>query len=210
MKIIKTLESLPFRKMYSLGDKIDLLLMWSGLKPATDITIGKDWEEGQQSLSLSEEEIYSAKKKLSENGFIFVDLPKEIGAIEGIDESETEPSVKYRYEQKHFFVARDETTAEALKNAYEKEDEIYGRLSGFPESAIKAYLEAEKNPTSLIEIKDLPEEIRTQDFMAFATFKLSRKNWREELEVVKKWADTIKKINPALYEEAVKTYKEIS
>ncbi|OHB21758.1 MAG: hypothetical protein A2939_05315 [Parcubacteria group bacterium RIFCSPLOWO2_01_FULL_48_18] len=45
--VIQSLESLPFRKLYSLGDRIDLLLVYGGLKPATDITIGKDWEGGQ-------------------------------------------------------------------------------------------------------------------------------------------------------------------
>jgi len=142
---------------------------------------------------LTEEEIDSARRELGSAGLTPVDLPKEIGAIEGIDEGEAGPSVKYRYEQSRFFVAKDKTTAEALRNVHEGDDETYGRLSGFPESAIKAYLGAEENTTALIELGDLPEEVRTQDFMAFATFKLSRGNWREELETVKKWATAIKK-----------------
>ncbi|MFA5084245.1 MAG: hypothetical protein WC475_02595 [Candidatus Paceibacterota bacterium] len=207
---VKSLESLLFRKMHSLGDRIDLLLVYSGLKPATDITVGNEWEEGQQPIVLNEEDIKSALKILEANGLIALNLPKEKGVIEGIDEGEINPSVKYRYEQSEIFVAKDKVTAETLKTAkFKKDDETYGRLSGFPESAIKAYSEADKNPAALIEDSDLPEEIRNQDFMAFATFKLSRKNWREELETAKKWATVIKKTDPALYEEAVKIYKEI-
>ena len=53
-------------------------------------------------------------------------------------------------------------------------------------------------------------KIKNQDFMAFATFGFSKENWQGELEIPKRWAAAIKRLDPKLYEEAVKSYKEIS
>lgn len=48
---------------------------------------------------------------------------------------------------------------------------------------------------------------RGQDSMAFLQFKLSRGNWKTELEIAKDWANEIQKIFPQLYARIVERYK---
>ncbi|KKU91190.1 MAG: hypothetical protein UY23_C0003G0028 [Candidatus Jorgensenbacteria bacterium GW2011_GWA1_48_11] len=207
LTIVKALGSLLFLPIYSLGSKIDLLLVWDGLKPATDIIIGKQWAVGQKGEDLSEGEIENVRRVLKDAGLAFVETPKHEHVITG-----TRKSILYKYIDKEFFVARNITFAKELKRAAEPlNDELFGRLSGFPESAIKAYLKSRKKPNLIIvEKSSLPPEIKNQDFMAFATFGFSKENWQGELEIPKRWAAAIKRLDPKLYEEAVKSYKEIS
>jgi len=45
----------------------------------------------------------------------------------------------------------------------------------------------------------LPEEISSAEYMAFDTFVLSPDHWQEEIETVKKWAETVRKLSPVIY-----------
>jgi hypothetical protein len=214
-KIRFLIESLPLFHTSSLGNKVDLILTCKGLKLATEIILGKLWEEGDDPLTFTEEEIILAKRKIEEIGLSVLELPKEDGVIEGViegrEKGETEFSVKYRYKQRWLYVAQDEEIAKKLRKAYEeKDDKTLGELFGYPESAVRAYLETGEKSFTLINVEELPEEVKSQDFMAFAHFgfKLSRENWREEIKTAKKWADVVRETDSEVYKEMVMTYRE--
>jgi hypothetical protein len=125
------------------------------------------------------------------------------------------------YDKVRVYVSKNSSLADKLFEAQKKLNDgnleaetTYGQLSGFPESAITAYSKAlhstepgsfEKN-TMLRD--ELPEDIRTQEFAAFATFRLSRDHWQEEIGTAKLWAEEIQRLNPKLYARIVKAYLE--
>jgi len=59
-----------------------------------------------------------------------------------------------------------------------------GRLFGYPRTAIEAFVNGDK----LIEKTDLPEEVLNSDYIRYLDFRLSAQNYKEELEVVKRWS----------------------
>jgi hypothetical protein len=208
-EIVKILESLPFRPMYSTDAKIGLLLVWSGLKPATDITLGKEWERGEAEKTLTDEEVEEAKRKLASAGLWAVELPKESGALDEPGEHSADYLPPYFYEEQEFFVAKDEGTARALRDAQiNRRHDVFGKLCGFPETAIRAFLQKKKNREKFMEVDDLPLEIRSEDYMAFLFFKLSKDHWLEELEVAKEWSKKIKELDYELYKEALISYRK--
>ena len=87
----------------------------------------------------------------------------------------------------------------------EKVDDDLGKLYGFPNTAIEAFIEGEEALVS-VDFKELPDDIKREDYMAFAGFRLSKKHWREELETVKKWAEDIKQADPSLYIREVDSF----
>ena len=66
-----------------------------------------------------------------------------------------------------------------------------------------------KGPNAVIQRWKLPKEIAEQDYIAFLKFVLSKENWQEELETVKKWAEAIKTTDPDLYKREVENYKRV-
>ena len=91
-----------------------------------------------------------------------------------------------------FAVALDKETAEKLANLNPEIDhDEFGRMMGFPESAIEAFgnsktLAREKYP----DIQGL-----------IFKFILSENHWQEEVEVMRNWTKLIKDNAPELYRE---------
>ena len=82
-------------------------------------------------------------------------------------------------------------------------DLIHGRLSGFPDSAIEAFI-----ANDVIQPEALPKTVRLSPEYVFATFRFSKEHWREELDTSKKWALYIKDTAPELYEQYLKRFTE--
>jgi hypothetical protein len=103
-----------------------------------------------------------------------------------------------------FYIVSIAKNEEIIRKAIEAQengdDETLGKLFGFPETAAKAFAEAEKNPEKEKELlfedqrdflKSLSEEDRKQiakeRLLGFFEFRLSKAHWREELETVRRW-----------------------
>jgi hypothetical protein len=93
-----------------------------------------------------------------------------------------------------YAIARDQETAKRLSQIDpDRDHEEYGRLMGFPETAIKTF--------------GAPEALDRNDFPNMSgipfSFSLSKEHWREEFEVLKKWTAMIKEYSPKTFSELV-------
>jgi hypothetical protein len=184
--ITESIESLPLGDF----DKADLILILQGLKEATDFRIP------------------------SEKYQTFCETLKKLNLEIAIDESQDEGD-----EIVGVYVAKTKETAEKCRAAWSNfDDNELGRLSGYPKSAIEAYAQIKKLTGSsgvvinmldklFINISELPETLKQEDFLAFVHFRLSRAHFSEELETVKHWAEIIQKQDPALYKRVVAWYR---
>lgn len=113
------------------------------------------------------------------------------------------------------FAARTQNDAEALaeldiKRAAEGDTlenmRAEGEFYGYPKTSVEAYCKAETENAHdlLLRDQELPNEIKEQGLRPFLNFRLSKQHWREELETVRTWAETIKQRAPKLYERILK------
>jgi len=94
-----------------------------------------------------------------------------------------------RTEGDSFLAARDAETLERLKTASPAKDhEVYGKLMGFPPSAVAAYLSGEMLRTS-------PADI---DLELVMPMRLSQAHWPEELKLAARWGYLLKKLDSRL------------
>ena len=82
-------------------------------------------------------------------------------------------------------------------------DLIHGQLSGFPNSAIAAFIANE-----VIDPEELSQRVRVSAEYAFASFRLSKDHWQEELATGKIWAQYIKNNAPELYKKYLTQFSE--
>lgn len=218
-ELTKEIEQLPLFNV----DKMNLLLVWRGLKPATDINfIFKEWKPGypEPLLSPGRKKIHIEKllQLLGKIGLSAV-AEKEIHSEpEFIVENNINGEINGTESQRIFISKNIETAEELSKNWVSEENEVkedLGQLFGFPQTAIEAYTKYQESGFKdenefVIKKNELPKDIRNKDYVAFARFKLSKENWQEELETVKKWATEIQKLSPSLYAEIVRDYRQIS
>lgn len=80
---------------------------------------------------------------MTEGGLAVIAGKKESGVLlDEPDEHDASYEPPYFYEEQDIFIARDKETVEALKKA--RRHDVSGRLYGFPETAIAAFLEKSK------------------------------------------------------------------
>lgn len=201
--IAQRLEALPVRRMYR-HNLADVLLVWRGLKPATDVVIGREWEVGAAGQGLDADELYGAKAAMEQAGLAVVEGEDESGTM---DDGEGRP--RYAYAQRRCFVAREPQIAERLKRAHDEGDErTFGELVGFPPTAVDAYVGSEQGRGGkLLDPVDLPAVVRESESMAFAQYRLSKEHWREEIGTARRWAEEVKRVSPHLYAEIVRDYR---
>lgn len=206
-EIVKELERLPIRPMY-FHNIVDVLLAWRGLKPATDVVLGREWASNEEAKILTEADVENAKRILGSAGLSVVEGAGESGEIEGEDDEGRPVALRplYRYDQKVLFISRAREIAEKLKQAHEQDDSrTFGELSGFPATAIEAYVRAEQGAADeLMDTEELPKKIKDKDVAAFTEFRLSKKHWREEIKTAQRWAEEIQRISPRVYEKIVR------
>jgi len=75
-------------------------------------------------------------------------------------------------------------------------DQRLGVILGFPPTATRAYVEGRTIS---------PKEARIQDpaTLAFAQFRVSPENAEVELETAQRWAQSVKEVSPAIYDEVM-------
>lgn len=183
-------------------DKISIILARGGFKKATDIEFETDgWKNGEDEKHLDDNLLEEFDNFLIEAGLNF-EKTKNIEKARYTYPNEEKRNV----ERASYIYGRSKEDIQKLKKAMEENDEdIMGKMFGFPQTAIDAFKKGE-----IINDNDLPKEIREQDYFKFATsFKMSKDHWREELDYIKKWADFVKETSPKIYEEYLEMMKII-
>ncbi len=115
---------------------------------------------------------------------------EELGLI--VKEKE---SRKFSKAESAIAIAKDEATAERLVNADPSKDhEEFGELMSYPGTAIEAFgkkkLQFNEEDENYPDFKDI-----------IFKFQLSKKNWQEEFELLKKWSKSIKKYSPETFND---------
>ncbi len=189
---VEKIEGLPLVDF----DKVDIMLILKNLKQATYV------------------KIYSDRKKDFEQSL------KDLGLVGLLGKKEKLPNSKKTAQE--FYIARTEDVAKRIETALQTfNDAELGVLSGYPPSAIENFEKIKKLTGSekevyeslkglLIEVSELPEDIRQEDYLSFVNFRLSRDNFRQELEVVRGWAEEIKRLDPALFKRVVDWYRNLN
>lgn len=142
------------------------ILIFLGYKPATEIDLAP-WNDSPEKVMAT----------LRESGLI-----AEIKKYKGVNDKRFSVVA----------VTRNKETMEKLKKVEANADhQEYGRLMGYPNTAIDAYLNKEK----LLSEKDYPN--LSGNIM---DFKLSKDHWQEEIKVIQQWSQVIKQYSPKLYD----------
>ncbi|MBP6944539.1 hypothetical protein KBD61_02940 [Patescibacteria group bacterium] len=154
----------------SLGTREDLVLVLGGLKPATELLLrGKALRAKEPILQW-----------LIHTGFPTDSRVRSDGEFE-------------------YLIARDSVTLDRLRPAFgSQHHEEYGKLMGFPDTAVEAFV-----PKRLLQIA--PQDIHPDVDIGMC---LSQAHWPEELEYVSRWAFFLKMVAPNLNEEKKKKEKD--
>lgn len=154
--------------------RAELVLVLSGLKPATNLSLFKNNENPE-----------SVKKKISDAGLVYKEVDEELiknpnlVCLLGVARN----------------IADATCVAELLLTSPPDDDDKFGQLMGFPQTAIDAFAKrresfADDKRSSLFQERGLPFR-----------FRLSKDNWEEEIKVAEVWTAEIKEIAPELYRE---------
>jgi len=112
----------------------------------------------------------------------------------GIKVNVREPNKQEKSEKvtAFFSIAQNEKDLKKLMTLDPSKNHIeYGKLMGYPKSAIEAFkTEKALEFAKISKIEDLALK-----------FKLSKSNWHEEIKILKQWDKTLKKYAPNLYKQ---------
>ncbi len=198
-EVVSKIESFKKRESVTpmpdiLGEKVEILLVRSGVKPSGEIAVYGDFEEegvkkfNDKSAELLQEEVGKIERFLKDIG-----LRYKIGKPE-IHEMRGEKVGNIRQEFLFINIARNQDSLDALYSA--KGDEEAGLAYGYPTTAIESFLSKKAMSRS-----ELPEEVKEKEFYPFIFFKLSKDNWQKEIKVAEQWANAVKKNSPRLFKE---------
>lgn len=96
-----------------------------------------------------------------------------------------------------FLISQNEDTLNELAEVDPSKDHYkYGALMGYPESAIKAFLEG-----TCLSIEDERELLSKYPEIVFNDFRLSKDNSKEEMEIIRRWNKLVEKEAPDVYNE---------
>ncbi len=187
---VRIIEQSPLH----IDDKIELLLVYAGTRPATVIHLqyhASHDRERRESVFYRDDH----PEKISR-------IVKRIGLPHKLDERECLEIVDpYNGEITavdivSLYVARDQKTLGRMINAYKRlDDEEMGRCFGYPETAIQAY--TGKRP---VFEKDFHHPHHQGYFFQFLQ---SMDFFREELETGNMWYETVRRLSPKLLAEAL-------
>lgn len=175
---------------FSFTEKVPMLLAAMGEKPASLVCTGCDLNR------------WSSKEVFETESRVIVDTAEKLGLYVCVkDDVEPEDDAQGRRRMnRHFCLSRSEENANILNMAYtiggrgsDADELILGKVLGFPDTAITAFVTGE----DLLRPKELPTD--TPD-LVFAQFMMSRSNFKQELLTVHGWSEAVKSASPAIYD----------
>jgi len=189
-EIVEKLEGLEF--LYD-TDKIIFLLVFTGEKSGGHIGIVYRLDTSDY----TEEEFRNRGRKLQD----FLEENK-VSYYSREIEPQRATNGEIILKQLDFYLAKDIESLEKIKEAVDEHDERkFGLAMGYPQTAVEAFVSTEDPFTKPDLLFVEPIEVEFSEERSFLFFRMSKEHWHEELEVVKRWARTIKEVAPQLYEE---------
>lgn len=176
---IKIIEKIEFLDLY---DRAKLVLVYLGLKPACEVSIYKSSEAQKLKNILKEVGLYCLKSKHFNK--------------ESYDEMKKVLPSTCVFPISRCSVAKDFSTAKKLSeiNPAQHHRE-YGKLMGYPKTAIDNFLKKESclNKSSMDKLK--------KKYGIIFSFRLPKTNYQDELNLLIDWSENIKKYAPELYKK---------
>jgi len=190
---IKSIERSPF----PLTDRLNLVLAYAQQKPTTLVSVYSFVNPKTRVSNLSEKTIRQAKKSITMAGLAYHANERETIRCRNWNGGGT-----HDVDLVEMIAGKDSRTVDAAMQAYEEGNErAMGRYLGFPETAIQAYLGERQPFMGVIAPANHPIDM-------FTGFVFSRDHWKEEFcDTSVRWHDTVKRLSPALYREAIKRTK---
>jgi hypothetical protein len=199
-KVKEAIEELKGLPLLLKGNILDLVLTIVGEKPLT--SIGFEIEKDKRWRA--EELFQGLKTILGELNLTFQMIERP-----GIEKNEIAITI---------LVAKsNEIISKAIEAWKKGDEETIGKLYGYPETAVKAFVEAmEDFKTKEKELllpgenwveyvdEETRKEIAQKRLLEFVGFRLSRKHYKEELKVAERWRKVVERICPEFLEDLSK------
>jgi hypothetical protein len=184
-----------------LDEKIEILLIYANQKPATTIDL-----DNFNEFFLNEESYKTKDLKPIQNLLCKINLFHIIEPQEWAINEYMMPNgniIQFPTNFQTLYISKNpEFTKRLLKASKIGDEKEIGRMYGFPETAIQAYL-GERRPF-------IGKTHYNNPLDFFTGFVFSQKYFKEELESTsKRWHDTIKKLSPKMHQEIINLYKDI-
>lgn len=192
----------PRNPEFGTTDKINLLLVAAGLKPASDIRFIIKEEDGMtgKEFKLNQSDIDKTLDLIRRTGLFFTTEKRteEIKWKKGAKKKVTQN------EELEILIGHTQEDLDALVTTWRgNDDKALGTALGFPETAVEAFEDRKKWADDNEIVKELSQE--EIELMKFKLFRLSADNWREELSKIKPRADFIKRVSPKLYDKLMQS-----
>ncbi len=170
-------------------DKKSLVLILAGVKPATEMLMFDRYASPEDIISILED--CGLVTIQFQSQYMHEAKKRGVGGTEGYI--------------CNVIVARDETTANKVRKYCEPQDDReFGRLMGFPQTAIDAYVSDAENKYESVALLSSDEQGRIMDELNLkqvAAFRLSRAHWQEEIKVHQEWERIVKMYAPELLDD---------
>ncbi len=197
LEMVEMIESAPL----DIFQKMEMILVKSGLKPATTIELwSSPWEKGSDDKNLVDVNELSKIKNMLEKLELDTKISDpEIDEYFQIVEAQPENEIAMCREKITVFYGSNKAFVDRLAQAKKDlNDKEMGISFGYPETAIEAYVGEKEGMTR----QELPDKIKKTDFFPFIQFGvLSKDNWREEIKTAEKWANAVKANSPKIFNE---------
>ncbi len=191
---VAAIEKFPFW----LNTKSELLLVIAGLKPAITVSVdGKTVSCEQQTPLPSIVRTHAIENLLRRINIPFTTLPKIHRKWPEDDE---------QYYVTIICIGNSQKDADDLASVWTKitkggypassQDAEHGRLSGFPKTAIEAFVNSRD---LLLTGKEVDERTDGLAYKNFCQMRFTREYWREELKTPELWAKTVNAMSPKIY-----------
>jgi len=76
-----------------------------------------------------------------------------------------------------------------IQGASNEDEQDWGEFAGYPQTAIEAYMSGDES--RVLPREELPAEVLQQDWCELLHFGLSREHWREEIQTLQKWHESL-------------------
>lgn len=189
-ELVYLIEDLPFTPL----DIWYTFLVALGKKRSAWIGVSSDiWREGQEPKHIDNSRIEAIKKTFETVGLKYrMNILVSSAGIRGADEG----GERLREVCDIFISLDDETLDKLVIVAADFDHQATGELLGFPKTAVDAF-----KSRDLIEKIELAPSVRFSEVVSFTQFRLSKENWKQELDVVQDWLETLKSISNITYLE---------
>lgn len=188
-RAIERIEDLPFTVA---EDNWYILLVYKGVRRGAFAQLySAPWREGDTPLTVSRDLINRVTGTLTSLGLYFaLNTVVNDWGLEQPTHGRTRLS-----ETCDIFIANTQEDADALRQArLNHNDSLFGTLLGYPATVLAAYL-----TDNAVLSRDLAPEYRDSEAGRLAYIALSRNHYKDELQEIQRWVDTLKSTSEVIW-----------